>query len=99
MHNYIICDKAHDVQIHIMTYRYIHTDTDTYRYILWAMHMCTCNISRHMYTCEYIFLMLLRLTVHIYIRAKIYITDYHLLFDFTKPYSGRPPHRANIGQA
>ena len=47
----------------------------------------------------YIFLMLLRLTVHIYIRAKIYITAYHLLFDFTKPYSGRPPHRANIGQA
>ena len=54
---------------------------------------------RHMYTCEYIFLMLLRLTVHICIRAKIYIMAYHLLLDFTKPYSGRPPHRANIGQA
>ena len=54
---------------------------------------------RHMYTCEYIFLMLLRLTVHICIHAKIYIMAYHLLFDFTKPYSGRPPHRANIGQA
>ena len=47
----------------------------------------------------YIFLMLLKLTVHTYIHARIYITVYHLLFDFTKPYSGRPPHRANIGQA
>ena len=54
---------------------------------------------RHMYTCEYIFLMLLRLTVHICIRAKIYIMAYHLLLDFTKPYSGKPPHRASIGQA
>ena len=54
---------------------------------------------RHMYTCEYIFLMLLRLTVHICIRAKIYIMAYHLLLDFTKPYSGKPPHRASIGQS
>ena len=61
--------------------------------------MCTCNILQHMYTCGHIFLMLLKLTVHIHIRAKIYIMAYHLLFDFTKPYSGRPPHRANIGQA
>ena len=75
------------------------TNMCTCEYILWAMHMCTCNILQHMYTCEHIFLMLLRLTVHIHIRAKIYIMAYHLLFDFTKPYSGRPPHRANIGQA
>ena len=38
-------------------------------------------------------------SAYIYIHARIYITVYHLLFDFTKPYSGRPPHRANIGQA
>ena len=69
-------------------------------YILWAMHMCTCNILQaHVHVRIYIFLMLLRLTVHICIRAKIYIMAYHLLLDFTKPYSGRPPHRANIGQA
>ena len=67
---------------------------------------------RHMYTCGYIFLMLLRLAVHICIRAKIlrayvyvrryiyiYIMAYHLLLDSTKPYSGKPPHRASHGQA
>ena len=44
------------------------------------------------YTCKDIHLLS-------YIHARTYITVYHLLFDFTKPYSGRPPHRANIGQA
>ena len=62
-----------------------------------------CVRATHYGTCTraeiYIFLMLLKLTVHIYIHARIYITVYHSLFDFTKPYSGRPPHRANIGQA
>ena len=59
----------------------------------------------------YIFLMLLRLAVHICIRARyitgicirakiyIYIMAYHLLLDSTKPYSGKPPHRASHGQA
>ena len=64
---------------------------------------CICVRATYYGTCTraeiYIFLMLLKLTVHIYIHARIYITVYHLLFDFTKPYSGRPPHRANIGQA
>ena len=80
-------------------------------YILWAMHMYTCNILQaHVYVRIYIFLMLLRLAVHICIRAKIlrayvyvrryiYIMAYHLLLDSTKPYSGKPPHRASHGQA
>ena len=86
MHMYTCLDpdKHVYVRIYIMG--------DAYVYVQYITGTCTrANI--------YIFLMLLRLTVHIYIHAKIYITAYYLLFDFTKPYSGRPPHRANIGQA
>ena len=47
--------------------------------------------SAYMYTCKDI--------TGICIRAKIYIMAYHLLLDSTKPYSGKPPHRASHGQA
>ena len=88
------------ITLHAHVYMFISRQTYVRADIYYGRCICVRAIYyRHMYTCEYIFLMLLRLTVHIYIRAKIYITVYHLLFDFTKPYSGRPPHRANIGQA
>ena len=69
------------------------------KYIMGVAHVYVQHITAHVHVRKYIFLMLLKLTVHTYIHARIYITVYHLLFDFTKPYSGRPPHRANIGQA
>ena len=88
------------ITLHAHVYMFISRQTYVRADIYYGRCICVRAIYyRHMYTCEYIFLMLLRLTVHICIRAKIYIMAYHLLFDFTKPYSGRPPHRANIGQA
>ena len=88
------------ITLHAHVYMFISRQTYVRADIYYGRCICVRAIYyRHMYTCEYIFLMLLRLTVHICIRAKIYIMAYHLLLDFTKPYSGRPPHRANIGQA
>ena len=88
------------ITLHAHVYMFISRQTYVRADIYYGRCICVRAIYyRHMYTCEYIFLMLLRLTVHICIRAKIYIMAYHLLLDFTKPYSGRPPHRASIGQA
>ena len=88
------------ITLHAHVYMFISRQTYVRADIYYGQCICVRAIYyRHMYTCEHIFLMLLRLTVHICIRAKIYIMAYHLLLDFTKPYSGRPPHRANIGQA
>ena len=88
------------ITLHAHVYMFISRQTYVRADIYYGRCICVRAIYyRHMYTCEHIFLMLLRLTVHICIRAKIYIMAYHLLLDFTKPYSGRPPHRANIGQA
>ena len=88
------------ITLHAHVYMFISRQTYVRADIYYGRCICVRAIYyRHMYTCEYIFLMFLRLTVHIHIRAKIYWYTYHLLFDFTKPYSGRPPQRANIGQA
>ena len=88
------------ITLHAHVYMFISRQTYVRADIYYGRCICVRAIYyRHMYTCEYIFLMLLRLTVHICIRAKIYIMAYHLLLDFTKPYSGKPPHRASIGQA
>ena len=88
------------ITLHAHVYMFISRQTYVRADIYYGRCICVRAIYyRHMYTCEHIFLMLLRLTVHIHIRAKIYIMAYHLLLDFTKPYSGKPPHRASIGQA
>ena len=48
--------------------------------------------SAYMYTCKVYY-------GHMYTCEDIYIMAYHLLLDSTKPYSGKPPHRASHGQA
>ena len=69
----------------------IYTMGDAYVYVQY--------ITAHVHVRIYIYIFNAPEADSAYIRANIYITVYHLLFDFTKPYSGRPLHRANIGQA
>ena len=49
------------------------------KYIMGVAYVYVQHITAHVHVRKYIFLMLLKLTVHIYIHARIYITVYHLL--------------------
>jgi hypothetical protein len=69
------------------------------KYIMGVAYVYVQHITAHVHVRKYIYIFNAPETDSAYIHARIYITVYHLLFDFTKPYSGRPPHRANIGQA